>query len=100
MVAHPADYRWSSYRHHPEYLGDYPIRPHSEWLALGSDTGKRRQRYSELVAGGLKKEDIKLFRRCARKGLPAGSNRFRLEIKTALATRIGDGQRGRPRKGL
>lgn len=30
MVVHPADYRWSSYRHHAESLGDYPIRPHSE----------------------------------------------------------------------
>lgn len=100
MVVHPGDYRWSSYRHHAESLGDYPIRPHSEWLALGSDTGERRRSYSELVAEGLKKEDLELFRRCAHKGLPAGSDGFKLEIETALATRIGDGKRGRPRKGL
>ncbi len=100
MVAHPADYRWSSYRHQVESLGDYPIRPHSEWLALGPDGGARRKHYSELVAEGLKQKEIELFRRCARKGLPAGSARFKQEIETALATRIGDGRRGRPRKGL
>jgi putative transposase len=40
----------NSVYHHAESLGDYPIRPHPEWLALGSDAGERRQRYSELVA--------------------------------------------------
>ena len=100
MVAHPADYRWSSYRHHTESLSDYPIRPHAEWLALGSTPGDRRTRYLELIAEGLKNDDIELFRRCAHKGLPAGSDRFRQEIETTLARRIGDGQQGRPRKGL
>lgn len=100
MVVHPADYRWSSYRHHTESLNDYPIRPHSEWLALGSNPGERRKRYLELIDDGLRNDDIELFRRCTRKGLPAGSVRFKQEIETALSRRIGDGQRGRPRKGL
>lgn len=30
MGAHPADYRWSSYRHPAESSGDCPIRPHSD----------------------------------------------------------------------
>jgi putative transposase len=100
MVEHPAEYRWSSYRHHAVELSEYPIRPHSEWLALGSSAEERRKRYTELVADGLRDDEVEVFRRCARKGLPAGSKRFRAEIEEALARRIGDGRRGRPKKGL
>jgi len=78
----------------------FTIRPHAEWLALGSDAGECRQRYTEFVAKGLQRKEIDLFHRCSRKGLPAGSDRIRQEIETALATRIGNGQRGRPKKGL
>jgi len=66
--------------------------------ALGSNAGERRKRYAELVAEGFKKEEVELFRRCASKGLPAGSDQFKREIEAALTTRIGDGQRGRPKK--
>jgi hypothetical protein len=45
-------------------------------------------------------EELETFRRCARKGLPTGSKRFKAEVEKALAKRIGDGRRGRPKKGL
>ena len=100
LVRRPSDYRWSSYRHHALGLSEYPIRPHSEWLALGEDASSRRERYAELVEQGMAEEDLETFRRCARKGLPTGSKRFKREIEKALAMRLGDGRRGRPGKGL
>jgi len=100
IVEHPSEYRWSSYRHHAVELSEYPICPHSEWLALGSSVEERRKRYAKLVADGLKDDEVKVFRRCARKGLPTGSKQFTAEIEEALARRIGDGRRGRPKKGL
>ena len=83
------EYRWSSHRNHAVELGDYPIRPHPEWFALGSGPQERRRRYSELVADGLRDEEVQTFRRCARKGIPAGSDRFKAQIEEALARRIG-----------
>jgi putative transposase len=100
MVCHPSDYRWSSYRHHAAGLSEYPILPHSEWLALGVDRAMRHKRYAELVDDGMTGEELETFRRCARKGLPTGSVRFNSEIEQALARRLGDGRRGRPKKGL
>jgi putative transposase len=100
MVRLPSDYRWSSHGHHAGGLSAYPIRPHPEWLALGSNPGERRARYTEMVAEGMRDEEVETFRRCARKGLPAGSEHFKAEIEEALARRIGDGRRGRPPKGL
>ena len=81
-------------------LSEYPIRPHAEWLALGSGAEERRQRYAELVAEGLGRDERDTLRRCTRKGLPFGSKRFKLEIEQALATRVDNGRRGRPKKGL
>ena len=100
MVGHPSEYRWSSYGHHAVEVGEYPIRPHAEWLALGPDPEMRRERYAELLADGLGDDELEALRRCARKGLPTGSERFRAEIESVLARRIGDGRQGRPRKGL
>lgn len=99
MVEHPGEYRWSSYRHHSTGLGEYPIRPNAEWLGLGTTAPERRRRYAELVHEGRKDEDVEQFRRCSRKGIPVGSARFKLQIEAALARRIGDGKRGRPKKG-
>lgn len=100
MVEYPGEYRWSSYRHNAVKLSEYPIRPHDEWLALGSSAQERRKRYAELVAEGMGNDETDTLRRGTRKGLPSGSNRFKREIERALAVRIGSGRRGRPKKGL
>ncbi len=100
MVDHPAQYIWSSNRHHALELGNFPIRPHLQWLALGANPDERRRHYSALVGAGLSEKDVDTLRRCARKGLPAGSERFEQQIEAALARRIGDGRRGRLKKGL
>ena len=100
MVRQPSEYRWSSYRHNAHGLSDYPIRPHSEWLALGANVLARRQRHAELVAEGMTDEQVEKFRRGTCKGLPTGSQDFQARVEAALARRLGDGQRGRPRKGL
>ena len=42
MVAHPRDYRWSSYRANAEGLADSLITPHIEYLRLGADPQERR----------------------------------------------------------
>lgn len=65
MVGHPGEYRWSSYHHHAVGLSEYPLRPHAEWLALGSGSGQRRKRYAELVAEGLGNDQLDTLRRCA-----------------------------------
>jgi putative transposase len=100
IVRQPSDYRWSSYRQHAVGTSEYPIVPHAEWLALGPDAAIRRERYARLVAQGMPDKELETLRRCARNGLPAGSRRFKAEIEAALDRRVGDGQPGRPRKGL
>jgi putative transposase len=99
MARQPSDYRWSSCRHHTRELSRYPIKPHAVWLELGADSAERRRRYAELLEQGVTDEVAEKIRRCTRKGLPAGSEQFREQIEKALAVRLGDGRRGRPKKG-
>jgi putative transposase len=100
MTRHPGDYPWSSYGHNAARLSEFPIRPHETWLALGADASARRARYRALVKDGTNQDEAKVIRYAARKGLPTGSSRFKRDIEAALARKIGDGRRGRPRKGL
>ena len=97
MVRQPSEYRWSSYQHNAHGLSEYPIRPHSEWLALGADVWARRRRYAELVAEGMTDEQLEKFRRGTCKGLPTGSQDFQAKVEAALARQLGNGQRGRPK---
>jgi len=48
MVAHPAEYRWSSYRMNAQ--GDFSslIKPQGHYLGLGPDDCKRQGNYQEL----------------------------------------------------
>jgi len=48
--------------------------------------------YLELLQTACRNHD------CLNTGLPTGNHRFRREIESALAIRLGHGKRGRPRK--
>jgi len=48
MVAHPAEYRWSSYRANAQDEADALVQPHPLYLALGSDAEILQDAYREL----------------------------------------------------
>ena len=48
MVAHPAEYRWSSYRANAQGEVDPLLKPHALYEALGRDAASRQAVYREL----------------------------------------------------
>jgi putative transposase len=98
MVSHPADYPWSSYQCNALGKPAAPVTPHDCWLLLGEDDATRRAAYRALVRDTLDRLDIERIRHSINTGLPTGSDRFRREIEKALAIRLGQGKRGRPKK--
>lgn len=48
LAAGPADYRWSSYRHHAHGSEDAVVRDHPCYLKLGADQDERQTAYQEL----------------------------------------------------
>jgi putative transposase len=53
MVAHPADYRWSSYRAHAHGAADALVSDHPLYHALGRGTAERQTAYQGLFHTAL-----------------------------------------------
>jgi putative transposase len=98
MVKQPDDYPWSSYRCNARGVTNALITPHDCWLALGENNTQRALVYLALVNQRMAQDDLDHIRNSLNTGLPTGNHRFRREIESALAIRLGHGKRGRPRK--
>ena len=96
IVNHPAEYPWTSYRSNTGLEFSSSISPHPQWLALGQSDRQRFSAYESLVAQALSEDKIEQIRYNVSKGLPTGSKRFKAEVESALAIKLGDGKRGRP----
>jgi len=98
MVDHPGDYRWSSFRSNTSGRPDSLLTPHESWLLLGKNDEARKRSYLVLFSDRLEPEQILRIRYGIGKGLPTGSEKFKLDIEQALSVRLGNGKQGRPRK--
>jgi len=98
MVAHPADYPWSSYRHHAEGKTDPLVRSHGNYVALGASPEQRQAAYRELFRYQLEPGEIDEIRAAANQNLVLGGERFKAEMEALLKRRVEPARRGRPVK--
>jgi putative transposase len=97
MVAHPAEYRWSSYRANAQGEEDALVVPHEVYLGLGQDMA-RLAAYRELFRYELESGLVDEIRGAANGNYVLGNNRFADEVAAALGRRVTPGKAGRPRK--
>ena len=97
MVADPADYAWSSYRHNG--LGEINDRltPHPDYLELGVEPRERQAAYRALFDGHLDRAALDHIRLALNQGQPTGDSQFHAAIEAALGRRCEARPRGRPR---
>ena len=98
MVAHPAEYRWSSYRANAQGESAALLSPHALYFALGGDAMSRQAAYRELFRFELEPGLVDEIRRATNGNFALGNSRFTDEIAAALGRRVVPGQSGRPRK--
>jgi putative transposase len=96
MVAHPADYRWSSYRANAEGLRDPLLTPHEEYRRLGASEDERRAHYRLLFKTRLDSQTVTEIREATNGNYALGNERFREEIAQTLRRRASRGKSGRP----
>lgn len=97
MVARPEEYRWSSYG--TNAWGDHGwLQPHKEYRRLGKTPSERGHAYRALFKSQVGNEDLHLIRRAAHYCQPVGSDRFRKQIEQKYSIKLGQMERGRPRK--
>jgi putative transposase len=98
MVAHPAAYRWSSYRANARGESDALVRPHPLFTALGADGASRQAAYRELFRHELDLGLVDEIRKATNGNFLLGDSRFAASVAAALGRRVLPGVAGRPRK--
>jgi len=98
MVAHPAEYRWSSYRANAQGEVDALLSPQAIYLALGLGDGARLAAYRELFRFELEPGLVDEIRQATNGNFVLGSSRFVADIEQVLGRRVARGKAGRPSK--
>ena len=62
MVAHPGDYRWSSYGAHAQGRVNALLVPHSAFELMAADVEERRRRYVAFIEQGIPAGDLQAIR--------------------------------------
>lgn len=98
MVAHPGEYRWSSYA---ARMGG----PDGEWLdldpmylALGQDDATRRERYQTFLEDAIPLGEWALIRESVKRGQLTGNGSFVEAVEQIVGRRIERRGPGRPQK--
>lgn len=98
LVSHPADYRWSSYRHHALDEPNSCLTPHPLFRRLGTSPEERRSAYQALFRCDLEEEQLRTIRSAANTGWPVGGDSFKDQIEAAVEQAARPPPRGRPAK--
>lgn len=98
MVAHPAEYRWSSYRANAQTEQQRLCTPHPFYDALGDSVEARAMGYRELFRHELDPALVDQLRTATNGNYALGTQRFAEEVERALGRRVTPGAPGRPRK--
>jgi len=98
MVAHPADYRWSSYRANALGERNPLVIPHPCYTALAADQRVQRERYREIFDEGLACEELERIRDAIRLRLPIATDEYVASLEGRSGQRIRHRRSGRPRK--
>ena len=98
MVAHPAAYRWSSYRANAQGEPSGWLQPHACYAALAPDATQRQAAYRALFNDRLDPGLIDEIREATNGNYALGTSRFQEEVAEALRRRVARGRPGRPKK--
>ena len=98
MVTSPADYRWSSHRHHALGEADALITEHPLYDALGPTPEARRTAYRALFEAAIDEGLLSSIRGALNQGRAVAGPLFLADMESRLQRSLAPAQRGRPRR--
>lgn len=97
LVAHPADYPWSSHAHWRGVRNDRLLTPHALYWALGNTPFAREAAYAALVQAGIGSLEQTALTASALSGWALGDTDFIEGLQKQTPRRVAQGQAGRPK---
>lgn len=98
LVVDPADWVWSSHRHHAGLTVDPLVRPHPVVWSLGNTPFERESSYRRLFDEPLPAAEGAWLTRQLAAGKPIASTHFQGELERERGLRLLPRQVGRPRR--
>ena len=95
LVADPAEYPWSSFRHHAGLTVDPLVTDHPVVWALGNTPFERQSAYKARAAHGLAAEDIDRLRWATNRGWALGGAEFLIAAESESQRPLSPRARGR-----
>lgn len=96
MVAHPADYPWSSYRANAQGEKSPLLAPHALYRRLGQTPEMRQKAYRQLFRAQIPREELEAIRNATNKAWVLGEGRFCEKVEALSQRRAAPLPRGRP----
>lgn len=98
MVAEPAQYPWSSFRHYAGIASDRLVTPHPLYWELGNTPFAREQAYADLIAAGLGRDVQQALADSTHRGWALGDKTYIADLERRTQRRASPLAKGRPRK--
>jgi putative transposase len=99
LCERPADFRWSSHRHHVGLAVDPLVTDHQIYWGLGNTPFERQAAYLGLFERGPGSEELDRIRKSAHGGWLLASPEVAAQIERTVVRPTTERRAGRPRKG-
>lgn len=96
IVAHPRDYRWSSYRFHGEGTKDGLLDVDPCYLGLGDSDLQREQSYRQFIEAGNPEHELAMIRTSVQRGGVTAGQSYIQGLSLRLSRQLELRPRGRP----
>ena len=97
IVAHPGEYRWSSYGANAQGVCNAGLSPHMLYESLGANAPDRQTAYRELFRHELEPGWVDEIRKATNGNYALGNEYFAKQVLITLGRRVVPGKAGRPR---
>ena len=99
LVAHPAEYHWSSYQANARGVPIGIVTPHQVYLNLADTPVKRLENYRALFEQHFPENELKQIRDAIKHNYPLANESFVQHITNKYNISFGRRNKGRPEKG-